>query len=340
MNSNIDHRSSIIQRPRLISGIQPTGKLHLGNYVGALQNFVKLQNSGDYDCYFFIADYHSLTKTFTPSEKRAQIHELAVDYLAVGLDPRKSTIFLQSDVPSTTELAWMLSCITPFGELRRMTQFKDKSEGEPENINVGLFSYPVLMAADILLYDAGFVPVGFDQLQHLELARTLARKFNHTYGVTLIEPKPLLTDTPKLASLDAPEKKMSKSRPNGCIFLDDTPEAIERKTKTAVTDSGNEIRFDPEHKPGISNMLLIMANLSGKSIPDIEEAFQGQNYSEFKHALADCIADHFKNFREAKAQLAKKPEALAKMLTAGAKKADAIAAEKIAIVKQRIGLAK
>lgn len=327
-----------MKKPILISGIQPTGKLHLGNYLGALQNFVKLQNSGDYDCFFFIADYHSLTESFLPSEKRAQIHELTADYLAVGLDPKKSTIFLQSDVPETAELAWILSCIAPFGELRRMTQFKDKSEGDPENINVGLFTYPILMAADILLYDAGFVPVGFDQLQHLELARTLARKFNKTFGVTFVEPKPLLTDTPKLASLDAPEKKMSKSRPDGCIFLDDAPSVIELKTKIAVTDSGNEIRFDPEHKPGISNMLTIMASLTGKTISDIEEAFQSQNYSEFKHALADCIADHFKNFREEKARLAKKPEALTKMLARGAKKAGSIAKEKIAIVKHRIGL--
>ncbi len=322
----------------LISGIQPTGKLHLGNYLGALQNFVKLQNSGDYDCFFFIADYHSLTETFTAAEKRAQIHELTADYLAAGLDPKKSTIFLQSDVPAVTELAWILACGAPFGELRRMTQFKDKSEGDPENINVGLFTYPILMAADILLYDAGFVPVGFDQLQHLELARTLARKFNSNFGTTFVEPRPLLTEVPRLASLDAPEKKMSKSRPNGCIFLDDTPETIEQKTKTAVTDSGNTIKYDLEKKPGISNMLSIMASLSGKSIPDIEEAFQGQNYSEFKHALASCIADHFKNFRAEKAKLVQKPATLNKALTAGAKKAGAIAREKITIVKQRIGL--
>ena len=325
-------------KPILISGIQPSGKLHLGNYLGALQNFVKLQNSGDYDCYFFIADYHSLTEEFVPSEKRAQIHELAADFLAIGLDPKKSTIFLQSDVPATTELAWIHACSAPFGELRRMTQFKDKSEDNPKNINVGLFTYPILMAADILLYDASFVPVGFDQLQHLELTRTLARKFNSTYGVTFVEPKPLLTEAPRLASLDAPEKKMSKSHPDGCIFLDDAPSVIELKIKIAVTDSGNTIKFDLEKKPGISNMLGIMAALSGKSIAELEEAFQGQNYSEFKHALADCVADHFKSFREKKEELLKKPTALSKVLTAGKKKAEKIAQEKIAVVKERIGL--
>ena len=219
-----------------------------------------------------------------------------------------------------------------------MTQFKDKSEDNPKNINVGLFTYPILMAADILLYDASFVPVGFDQLQHLELTRTLARKFNSTYGVTFVEPKPLLTEAPRLASLDAPEKKMSKSHPDGCIFLDDAPSVIELKIKIAVTDSGNTIKFDLEKKPGISNMLGIMAALSGKSIAELEEAFQGQNYSEFKHALADCVADHFKSFREKKEELLKKPTALSKVLTAGKKKAEKIAQEKIAVVKERIGL--
>lgn len=327
-----------MKKPILISGIQPSGKLHLGNYLGALKNFVELQNSGDYDCYFFIADYHSITEDFLPNEKQAQIEELVADYLAAGLDSRISTIFLQSDVPATTELAWILASGTPFGELKRMTQFKDKSEHQPENVNVGLFTYPILMAADIILYDAGFVPVGVDQLQHLEFARMIARRFNNKFGPTFIEPKALLTEVPKLASLDDPTKKMSKSRPNGCIFLDDTPMVIETKTKIAVTDSETRIMFNVEQKPGISNMLLIMSALSDKPIPEIEKAFTGQNYGEFKHALADCIADHFKNFREKKAALLKTSTTLTKVLVKGKKKAAKLAEAKMKIVKERLGL--
>ncbi|MEK7086816.1 MAG: tryptophan--tRNA ligase, partial [Patescibacteria group bacterium] len=233
-----------MQKPILISGIQPTGKLHLGNYLGVLKNFVELQNSGKYECYFFIADLHSLTENFDPAEKPKQILDLATDYLAAGLDPKKSIIFIQSQIPTHSELTWILNAITPMGELNRMTQFKEKSEIAPKNVNVGLFDYPVLMAADVLLYDTQFVPVGDDQLQHLELTRTLARKFNGKFGKTFIEPKALLTETPRLMSLDEPKKKMSKSRPTGCLFIDDSPSTIRAKIKTAVTDSGKEIKYD------------------------------------------------------------------------------------------------
>ncbi|OGZ02674.1 MAG: tryptophan--tRNA ligase, partial [Candidatus Liptonbacteria bacterium RIFCSPLOWO2_12_FULL_60_15] len=211
-------------KPVLISGIQPTGSLHIGNYLGALKNFVELQGSGAYECYFFIADYHSLTEPFTKEEKERRVLGLAATFLAAGLDPKRSTLFIQSHVPASTELAWILSALTPFGELRRMTQFKEKG-GEKDSANVGLFTYPVLMAADILLYDAKTVPVGEDQLQHLELARTLARKFNAKFGKVFIEPKALMTDVPRLMSLKDPQKKMSKSDPAGCLFLDDAPEA-------------------------------------------------------------------------------------------------------------------
>lgn len=335
-------------KPTLISGIQPTGRLHLGNYLGALKNFVDLQNSGKYQCYFFIADYHSLTEDFSPEEKPRQIENLTADFLAAGLDPKKSVIFQQSQVPQSTELAWILSTIAPFGELSRMTQFKEKSAAQKENVNVGLFTYPILMSADIILYNANFVPVGEDQLQHLELARTLARKFNSKFparrslgegvGQTFVEPKSILTSVPRLMSLDDPSKKMSKSRPAGCLFIDDEPKIIEQKIKTAVTDSGNEIKYDPENKPGVSNLLSIVAGLSGKSPEDVAQGFSGMNYGEMKHSVADYISDYFAAFRKKKTALLKKPATLKKVLQRGSGKAAKIAQKKIEEVKGRIGL--
>lgn len=325
-------------KPILVSGIQPSGKLHLGNYLGALKNFVELQNSGKYRCFFFVADFHSLTETYDPETKPGQILDLAASYLALGIDPRKSTVFVQSQVPQSTELAWILGTLTPFGELRRMTQFKDKSDTQEENVNVGLFTYPVLMAADILLYDARFVPVGEDQLQHLELTRTLARKFNSRYGDTFVEPQPLLTSVPRLMSLTDPAKKMSKSLPDGCLFLDDAPEVVEAKLKRAVTDSGSEVKYNDREKPGISNLLRIMSALSGKAIPELEKAFAGENYSEFKHALADLIVDHLADYRKKKAALMKNLVPVYRALAAGQKKAVKLTVSKIAEVKNRIGV--
>ena len=205
-------------KPLLISGVKPEGPLHVGNYLGSLKNFVDLQNSGAYDCYFFIADLHSLTEDFNHKNKSRQIRELTAEYLAAGLDPKKSTIFLQSSVSAHTELMWLLTVITPEGELRRMTQYKDKVIVKRQSANSGLLMYPVLMAADVLLYDAKFVPVGEDQVQHLELTRTLARKFNSRFGQTFVEPKPILTKTPRVMSLSNPEKKMSKSETGGWSF--------------------------------------------------------------------------------------------------------------------------
>ncbi len=330
-------------KPVLISGIQPSGKLHLGNYLGALKNFVELQNSDKYDCYFFIADYHSLTEDFTPKEKKAQIKDLVASYLAAGLDPEKSTIFLQSEVGATTELMWVLSAIAPFGELRRMTQFKEKANIKDDDslevdANVGLFTYPILMAADIILYNAKFVPVGYDQIQHLELARTLARKFNKNFGKTFIEPQPLLASTPRLMSLDDPTKKMSKSHPDGCLFIDDHPAHLEEKIKRAVTDSGSEIKYDLENKAGISNLLSIMSTLSGRPIAELETNFGGQNYGEFKHALSDLVSDYFKNYRENKKNILQNNELIRQTLTDGANKASAIAIKKIADIKNKLGL--
>ncbi len=327
-------------KPILVSGIQPSGRLHIGNYLGALKNFVDLQKSGKYQCYFFLADLHSLTEYPADAKTEAkQILELAADYLAVGLDPKKSVIFQQSQIPAHSELAWILNTITPLGELRRMTQYKDKSENEKESANTGLLTYPVLMAADIILYDAKFVPVGEDQVQHLELARTLARRFNKKFGQIFAEPQPLLTETPRVMSLKNPEKKMSKSQPDSCLFLDDSPEEIKMKVGRATTDSGSEIKHDPQRKQGVSNMLGIYSALSGQSIPALEKKFAGKTYSEFKSSLAALIADHFADYRKSKKQLLAKPASLKQVLAKGSATAAKTASRKIAEVKKRVGLA-
>lgn len=355
-----------MSKPVLISGIQPTGRLHLGNYLGALKNFVDLQNSGKYQCYFFIADLHALTENPNALDLSKNIINLTADFLAAGLDPKKSIIFQQSQIRAVQELKWILSSLVPVSELMRMTAFKEKvlqalkpSEGEKitkekfeeivEDSNFGLAEYPILMAADILIFGGQFVPVGNDQLQHLEFARTLARKFNNKFGQTFVEPKALITAVPRLMSLDDPSKKMSKSRPAGCLFIDDSPEEIERKVKVAVTDSGNEVKYDPQNKPGISNMISIMAGLSGKTIQELENAFAGMNYGEFKHSLSDYVADYFAKFRKKKsallglslrgAQRRGNLSKLKKILNAGSKKASKVAQKKIEEVKEKIGLA-
>lgn len=378
-------------KPVLVSGIQPTGKLHIGNYLGSLKNFVELQNSGKYQCYFFIADLHSLTEDFDPKEKSKQILNVALDYLAAGLNPEKSTIFVQSEIPAHSELAIILNNFTPFGELERMTQFKDKAsisqvltkleedfknrkegftfnmllkefEAPPMSLdeksrllemflttmghalanrssaNAGLFDYPVLMASDILLYDAAVVPVGDDQVQHLELTRTLARKFNSRFGKTFIEPKPLLTKASRIMSLDDPGKKMSKSSPAGCLFIDDEPETIKDKLKRAVTDSGREVKYDETNKPAVSNLILIYSALSGLSIKEVEKKFEGKGYGDFKNELAEVVVKSLAPFQKKKKELAKKPAAVKKILASGNKKAGAIARKKIEEIKGKIGL--
>ena len=324
-------------KPVLISGIQPTGSLHIGNYLGALKNFVELQDSGAYECYFFIADYHSLTEPFTKEEKERQVLDLAATFLAAGLDPKKSTLFIQSSVPASTELAWILSALTPFGELRRMTQFKEKG-GEKDSANVGLFTYPVLMAADILLYDAKTVPVGEDQLQHLELARTLARKFNAKFGKVFIEPKALMTDVPRLMSLKDPQKKMSKSDPAGCLFLDDAPEAIRKKVMGAVTDSGGAVAYDQKQRPGISNLVLIYAAIGGMGTDAVVKKFSGEGYAPFKQELAELLIQKLAPFRETKTGLVKNSKKVRGAFAEGAEKANAVAAEKMLAVRSALGL--
>ena len=338
------------KKPVLVSGIQPSGRLHIGNYLGALKNFVDLQNSGKYQCIFFIVDLHSITENFDAVEKRRQILNLTADFLAAGIDPKQSIIMQQSQIPAHSELAWILSTVTPIGELERMTQYKDKSARQMENVNVGLFTYPVLMAADILLYDAAVVPVGDDQLQHLELTRTLARKFNKrfsaspsrphgTSGETFREPKDLLTTTPRVMSLKDPSKKMSKSQPDGCLFLDDTPEDIAKKIARAVTDSDATIAYDPEKKPGLANLIEIYANLTHMEPKLVAEEFAGKSYAQFKASLAEVFVAYFADFRTNKQKLMAKPKEIAKILNTGSAKANAIADKKIQEVKERIGLA-
>lgn len=323
-------------KPILISGIQPTGRLHLGNYLGALKNFVELQNSGDYQCLFFIADYHSLTIDFDPAKKSEEILGVAEAYLGAGINPKKSSIFLQSHIPESTELAWILNTIAPIGELERMTQFKDKSASSKQDVavNAGLLTYPLLMAADIILYDAKFVPVGDDQLQHLELARTLARKFNNRFGQTFMEPKELLTKTPRVMSLNDPSKKMSKSQPEGCLFLDDSPEDIRKKISRAVTDSGSEVKFDLANKTGVSNLLSLYEALTGTSVADLEKKYSGKGYGQFKSDLAEAAIKALQPFRESKVTDAK----LKSMISAGDKKAKKLAAAKMKEVRKKLGL--
>jgi tryptophanyl-tRNA synthetase len=351
-------------KPRLISGIQPTGKLHIGNYLGALKNFVELQNSDKYDCFFFIADLHSLTGKVDPNRKSLEIMDVIESFLSAGIDPKRSTIFLQSAIPAHSELAVILNNFTSFGELLRMTQFKDKlrlsdikKELDPsmsdataikireeieelrEDItNVGLFDYPVLMAADIMLYDAAFVPVGDDQLQHLEFTRTLARKFNDKFGKTFIEPKPLLTESSRVMSLDEPTKKMSKSRPAGCLFLDDSPETIRKKIMSAVTDSGKEVKAEIEGKEGIGNLIILYSALSGLAIRDIEKRYVGKGYGDFKRNLAELAVKYLTPFQKKRREFGKKTAAVKKVLEAGNKKTNNIAMKKIGEIKEKIGL--
>ncbi len=322
-------------KPTLISGIQPSGKLHIGNYLGALKNFVDLQNSGTYECFYFIADLHSLTEDFNPKEKPAQIFELAGEFLAAGLDPQQSTLFVQSHLPEHAGLAWILNTMTPMGELSRMTQFKDKSERM--DINVGLFDYPVLMAADILLYQAAFVPVGDDQLQHLEFARTIARKFNSRFGKTFVEPKALLTQTPRIMSLDDPTKKMSKSLHAGCLYISDDETTIRQKIKSAVTDSQKGIVYD-ENRAGIANLLRIYSAFSGEPIETIVKQHSSSSYVDFKNALADVVVKALAPFREKKEKLMKDMKYIHETLGKGAESAWKVANKTFTEVQQKIGI--
>ena len=317
----------------IFSAIQPSGELHIGNYLGALKNFVELQD--EYECFFFIVDYHSISGEYNPEEKKKQIMNLALDFLAIGLDPKKCTIAVQSQVPEHTELAWIFNTITPISELQRMTQFKDKSQDQEKNINMGLFDYPVLMAADILMYKADAVPVGQDQFQHIELTRKVARFFNNKFGETFPEPKDLITETPKIMSLLDPTKKMSKSHgPKSYIAINDESETIQKKMRKAISTT--------EYNKDIYNFYTTLLDNFGsdKNKKDFSEKLDNQDikFSELKNALAEDIANHFKPFRKKRKELEKNPEEVKKILANGAEKARTIAQETMKEVKEKIGV--
>jgi tryptophanyl-tRNA synthetase len=325
-----------MQQKTILSGIRVSGKLHLGNYLGALKQFVDIQNSGQYECFFFLADLHGLTTPFEPKEFRAQTLEIAAEYIAAGIDPKKSTFFLQSQVAAHAELAWVFNCITPLGELERMTQYKDKAKQHAENINAGLLTYPALMAADILLYKPVMVPVGEDQQQHIELARVVARKFNSRFGKTFPEPKNYNLKPLRLMSLSDPKKKMSKSEPKGCVFLDDEPDVIMNKFKKAVTaTSGND------SGGGVDNLFFLLETFGETGVI---RQFKNQQkdgslkFSDVKEYVANQISSHLAPFREKKKAVLKDTEGLAKILGQGAKKAEDIASKTMFEVKQKIGL--
>ncbi len=311
-----------MEKKIILSGIQATGNLTLGNYIGALNNFVKLQD--EYDCYYMIADLHTLTVRNDPEKLRENTLKLIALYIACGLDPDKNTIFIQSHVPAHTGLSWVLNCYTYMGELSRMTQYKDKSQKHSDNINSGLFTYPVLMAADILLYKANLVPVGDDQKQHLEIARDIAERFNGIYGDTFVVPDPYIPQSgARIMGLQNPTSKMSKSSEdeNDKILLTDDSDTIRKKLKKAVTDSENHVHFDKNNKPGISNLMTIYSILKGKSMEDIEREFEGQGYGIFKSAVADAIIARLEPIQNKYNDLISNPEKLKAIYEAGDKKA-------------------
>lgn len=331
---------------RILSGIQPTGLIHLGNYFGALRQWIDLQEK--HDCYFMVVDLHALTVPQEPTTFRHHIESAILDYLAVGIDPKKCTLFVQSQVSQHTDLTWILETMTPLGELERMTQFKDKALQQKDSVNTGLLTYPILMAADILLYNADAVPVGKDQEQHLELARTLARKFNARYplpgGKKLFkEPQTLLPkEGAKVLALNDPEKKMSKSLgPASYIAIFDNPEIIRKKIMSAVTDSGMEVKFDPEHKPALSNLMTIYKLVSGQNYLAIEKKFSGKGYGEFKKDLAEKIILFLEPIQKKRKELEKQKSKLLKdIMSMGRKKAEKTAQKIMRDVRQAVGLPK
>ncbi|MBZ5733242.1 tryptophan--tRNA ligase [Nocardioides sp. TRM66260-LWL] len=327
-------------RPRVLSGIQPTSdSFHFGNYLGALRQWVDLQR--DHEPFFFIADLHAITVEQDPKVLRERCLRAAAQLIAMGIDPERSSIFVQSHVPAHPQLAWVLNCLTGFGEARRMTQFKDKSAKQGEGTaSVGLFTYPILQAADILLYRPHYVPVGEDQRQHLELTRDLAQRFNHRYKKTFRLPEPyILKATARIADLQDPTSKMSKSAssPAGIIELLDPPTVSAKKVRSAVTDSESEIRFDPEAKPGVSNLLTLHAALSGESVTDLVEQYAGRGYGDLKSDLADLVVTFVTPFRDRTLELLDDQTHLTGVLKAGAERAGAIAEATLRDVYQRVG---
>ena len=324
----------------ILSGIQPSGELTLGSYLGAIKNWVELAD--EYDCYYMMADMHSITVRQNPADLRRRTLTQMAAYIACGLDPEKNTIFIQSHVPAHAELAWVLNCYTMFGELSRMTQFKDKSAKNADNINAGLFTYPALMAADILLYQANLVPVGGDQKQHVEICRDIANRFNGVYGEVFQIPEPYIPKVgARIMSLTSPDSKMSKSDkdPNGCVYVLEKPEDILRKFKKAVTDSDTErcVRYDPEQKPGVSNLMAIYSVATGQSLDEIEAEFDGKGYGAFKPAVGEAVVEMFRPIREETERILADKAYLESVYRAGAEKAGYVANKTLRKVYKKVG---
>ncbi|MBR0171369.1 MAG: tryptophan--tRNA ligase [Lachnospiraceae bacterium] len=327
-----------VRKQRMLSGIQPTGTFTLGNYIGAVKHWGRMQE--DYECAYFIADLHSLTVRMDASARKAQSMEAYMLLLSCGLDPEKTLVFMQSHVPAHAEMGWILSCYTQFGELSRMTQFKDKSQTHADNINAGLFTYPSLMAGDILLYQADFVPVGEDQRQHLELTRDIATRFNNLYGEVFRVPEPYIPQVGgRVMSLQDPTKKMSKSdeNVNSYILMLDDPKVIVNKFKRAVTDSEKEIIFK-EGKDGINNLMVIYSAVTGKTLDQIRDEFEGKGYGDFKLAVGEAVAETFRPVREKYADLQKNKDYVAQMMKQGAETAHKVSQRTLSRVRKKLGL--
>ena len=323
---------------RVLSGIQPTGSIHIGNYLGAIKHWVELQKTAE--CIFFIADLHSLTIPYDSKDLQKNILDATIAHLAVGIDPEKSILFVQSQVKEHSELCWLLATITPIGELQRMTQYKEKARQFKKDINAGLLNYPILQAADILLYQTDAVPVGKDQLQHIELARIIAKKFNSRFGKVFKIPEGQVPKMgAKIMALNDPKQKMSKSLgPQSYISLFDEPEEIKKKVMSAVTDTGKQISYNLQTKPGVSNLLTIYSLFSGKPIKEIEKKFKGKGYAEFKKRLADLLISELETFRRKRKELLSREVYVKEILNQSANKAQALAASTMESVRKKMGL--
>ena len=322
----------------MLSGIQPSGDLHLGNYLGAIKNWV--ERTDEFDNFYFMADMHTITVRQTPADLRRRTLTQLAQYIACGLDPEKNTLFIQSHVHQHAELGWVLNCYTMFGELSRMTQFKDKSAKHKDNINGGLFTYPSLMAADILLYQPDYVPVGEDQKQHVELTRNIVQRFNGIYGDVFKMPEPYIPKAgARVMGLTDPTSKMSKSAPDGCVFLMEKPEDILRKFKRAITDSDTEhcVRYDPQNKPGVANLMSIYSAVTGKSYDEIEREFDGKGYGAFKPAVGEAVVETLRPIREETERILKDKAYLESVYRAGAEKASYVAEKTLRKVYKKIG---
>ncbi len=323
-------------KKRIFSGIQPSGDLTLGSYMGAIRNWVNLQD--EYDCLYCIVDMHAITVKQVPADLRRRSLEQLAQYIACGLDPEKNIMFIQSHVPQHAELAWVLGCYTQFGELSRMTQFKQKSQQHADNITAGLFTYPILMAADILLYQADLVPVGEDQKQHVELCRDIANRFNYSFSDTFTLPEPFIPKMgARIMSLANPENKMSKSDPDGCVYLMDKPEDIMRKFKRAVTDCETAVRYDKVNKPGISNLLTIYCAATGCTIEEAEAQFANQGYGVFKPAVGEAVVEIMRPVREEATRLLADKAYLESIYKTGAERAGALANKTLRKVYKKVG---